>query len=101
MLLQEHEDGIFPVAYASRKLTHAEQNYAVVERKCLAIVWAVAKFYRYLYGRLFVLQTDHRPLTFLDRAKLANARVMRWALALQPSSEPNPLKEVTMWDLTT
>jgi len=84
VLLQEHEDGIFPVAYASRKLTRAEQNYAVVERECLAIVWAIAKFYRYLYGRQFVLQTDHRPLIFLDRAKLANARVMRWALALQP-----------------
>ena len=50
MLLPEHEDGIFSVAYASRKLTRAEQNYAVVERECLAIVWVVAKFYRYLYG---------------------------------------------------
>jgi len=84
VLLQEHNDGIFPVAYASRKLTRAERNYAVVERECLAIVWAIAKFYRYLYGNQFVLQTDHRPLTFLDRAKLSNARVMRWALALQP-----------------
>ena len=86
VLLQEHEDGIFPVAYASRKLTRAERNYSVVERECLAIVWAVAKFYRWLYGRQFVLQTDHRPLIFLDRAKMANARVMRWALALQPFS---------------
>ena len=66
VLLQEHDEGIFPVAYASRKLTKAEQNYAVVERECLAIVWAVAKFHRYLYGGQFVLQTDHRPLTFLD-----------------------------------
>jgi len=84
MLLQEHEYGIFPVGYSSRKLTCAEQNYSVVERECLAIVRAVAKFYRYLYGRQFVLQTDHRPLIYLDKAKLANARVMRWALALQP-----------------
>jgi len=66
------------------QLTRAERNYAVVERKCLAIVWAIAKFYRYLYGNQFVLQTDHRPLTFLDRAKMSNAPVMRWALALQP-----------------
>jgi len=86
VLLQEHEDGIFPVAYASRKLSREERNYSVVERECLVIVWAVAKFYRWLYGRQFVLQTDHRPLTFLDRAKMANARVMRWALALQPFS---------------
>ena len=84
VLLQEHEDGVFPVAYASRKLSRAECNYAVVERQCLAIVWAVSKFYTYLYGRQFVLQTDHRPLVYLDRAKLSNARVTRWALALQP-----------------
>jgi len=45
VLLQEHNDGIFPVAYASRKLTRAERNYAVVERECLVIVWAIAKFY--------------------------------------------------------
>ena len=31
-----------------------------------------------------MLQTDHKPLTFMDKAKLTNARVMRWALALQP-----------------
>jgi len=84
VLLQEHDDGVFPVAYASRKLTRAECNYAVVERECLAIVWAVSKFYTYLYGRQFVLQTDHRPLVYLDRAKLSNARITRWALALQP-----------------
>ena len=84
MLLQEHEDGIFPVAYSSRKLTRAEQNYAFVERESLAVVWAIDKFYRYLYGRQFVLQTDRPPLIFLDRAKLGNVRVMRWALALQP-----------------
>ena len=84
ILLQEHEDGIFPVLYLSRKLNAAERNYSVIERECLAAVWAIRKLQVYLYGQEFVLQTDHRPLTFLDQAKLANARVMRWAMALQP-----------------
>lgn len=30
-----------------------------------------------------MLQIDHRALMFLDGAKMANARVMRWAVALQ------------------
>jgi len=84
ILFQEHPDGVFPAAYLSKKLSRAERNYSVVERECLAIVWAISKLYKYLYGKGFVLQTDHRPLTFLDNARLTNARVMRWALSLQP-----------------
>ena len=84
VLLQEREDGIFPILYFSKKLNKAERNYSVGEKECLAIVWAVGKLQVYLYGRAFVIQTDHRPLLYLDQAKLTNPRVMRWALALQP-----------------
>jgi len=31
-------------------------------REALAIVWVVNKFYRYLYGQHFILESDHRPL---------------------------------------
>ena len=54
-----------------------------MERECLAVVWGVRKFQLYLYGRPFVLQTDHQPLVFLNKAKLLNDRIMRWALFLQ------------------
>ena len=50
----------------------------------LGVVWAVNKLQVYLHGRKFTLQTDHRSLTYLHEAKHTNARVMRWALALQP-----------------
>ena len=36
VLLQQYEDGTFPVAYASKKLLKREQNYSVIERECLA-----------------------------------------------------------------
>ena len=42
------------------------------------------KFQRYLYGREFLLETDHQPLAYLRDAKVSNARLMRWALLLQP-----------------
>ena len=84
-VLFQHEAGNkFPVSYASRKLKKSEINYATIEKECLAIVWAVQKFYRYLYGREFVLETDHQPLVYLTKAKVANARLMRWVLSLQP-----------------
>ena len=63
VLLQEFEDSLHPVCFASRKLLDREKRYSTIERECLAIVWAVHKFVRFLWGVRFVLQTDHRPLT--------------------------------------
>ncbi|XP_054762005.2 uncharacterized protein LOC129268475 [Lytechinus pictus] len=84
VLLQTHEEERFPVAYASRKLLRREQAYSTIERECLAIIWAVRKFEPYLYGRQFVLETDHQPLTYMNSVNQANGRLMRWILALQP-----------------
>ena len=73
-----------PFAYASRKLKECECKYATVEKECLAIVWAIQKFQKYLYGNQSVLETDHSPLVYLNKAKVTNPRLMRWALSLQP-----------------
>ena len=84
VLMQYQENSKMPIAYASRKLKKSEVAYSTIEKECLAIVWAVQKFQRYLYGREFILETDHQPLTYLNKKKVENARLMRWALALQP-----------------
>ncbi|KAK6994766.1 Retrovirus-related Pol polyprotein from transposon 17.6 [Biomphalaria glabrata] len=89
VLMQEGDESpptLFPIAYASRKLSQAEERYATVELECLALVWAIEKFQPYLYGREFVLQTDHRPLVYLSSSKNLNSRLMRWSLLLQPYS---------------
>ena len=82
-LMQEFDGDLHPVMYISRKLTPAEKNYAVIERECLAVVWAVQKLSRYLAGAHFELHTDHAPLRALNQKKLSNARLIRWALSLQ------------------
>ena len=48
VLLQEHEDGAWPVAYYSRKLKPAERNYATVEKELLAVIAAIRRFYNNL-----------------------------------------------------
>ena len=73
VLMQRHEEKLFPVCYASKKLSRAECNYSTIEKECLAIVWGIKRFYLYLYGVPFVLQTDHEPLKHMDSAKYTNA----------------------------
>ena len=76
-----------PIAYASRSLAAAERNYSQLEREGLAIVWGVKKFHQYLYGRKFVIYSDHKPLqSILNPSRhistMASARTQRWALTL-------------------
>ena len=44
IILQKHEGHLHAVAYASNKLSHAQQAYSTVERECLAIVWALGPY---------------------------------------------------------
>lgn len=84
MLQQEEGDHKPPVAYASRKLKTSEEHYSDTEKEGMGIIWSVQKFHRYLYGKEFILETDHYPLMYLNKTKLVNSRLMRWALLLQP-----------------
>ena len=86
VLLQEYDGKMYPVAYHSRKLKAAERNYSTVEKECLAVVDGIKKFYIYLFGSPFTLETDHMPLANLRPSKTANARLTRWALYLQQFS---------------
>ncbi|XP_070000911.1 uncharacterized protein [Penaeus vannamei] len=83
VLMQETDGEIYPVAYHSRKLKSAERNYSTVEKELLAVVDGIKKYYFYLYGDKFLLETDHMPLESLRTSKNANARLMRWAMYLQ------------------
>ena len=62
VLLQRDQDSWKPVGYASRAMLPAEKNYAQIEKEALAICWAAEKFYFYLSGREFEVETDHKPL---------------------------------------
>jgi hypothetical protein len=78
---QGHEHA---VAYSGRGLRPNENEWAITELKCLALIEGVKQFQTYLAGSKFEIISDHVSLTFLRGMKLArNNRLTRWALFLQ------------------
>jgi transposase InsO family protein len=73
-----------PIAFASRKLSDAEQNYDIVEKEALAIFWSIVSKFRWLLlGRQFQIWTDHKPLVFLFSTTKVSPKVLRWRMQLQ------------------
>jgi len=71
-----------PIAYCSRLLNQAEQNYSTIEKELLAIVYAVQYYRPYIYGNEFNLITDHKPLVWLNSIKDPTSRLTKWGLKL-------------------
>ncbi|UYV66194.1 K02A2.6-like [Cordylochernes scorpioides] len=81
-LLQESQ----PIIFASRSLSKTEQNYAQIEKECLAIVFACERFHQYILGKCQVIvQTDHKPLLSIFKKSILKApqRLQRMLLRLQ------------------
>ncbi len=72
-----------PIAFASRALQKHERNYSTIEKECLAIVWGIKEFKHYLYGRPFVVITDHSPLSYMYQSTTDSTRLQKWRLQLQ------------------
>lgn len=76
-----------PVFYASRTLTVAEKKYPILHREALAIVFAMEKFYKYVYGNHVEIYTDHKPLEGIFGSKKGEppviaTRLQRYVLRL-------------------
>jgi hypothetical protein len=81
-------DGIGrPIAFVSWSRTPAERNYSQLDIEALAIVFAVDKFFTYLFNRHFWLVTDNKLILQIFHEKslvppMASARFSRYAAIL-------------------
>lgn len=71
-----------PLQFFSRTLNDAQKRYSVIQKELLAIVEAIRAFRPYLYGRFFVLITDHKPLCYLFNMKDCGSRLFRQRIEL-------------------
>ena len=88
VLFHRYNDGSErPIVNASKTLTDTQRRYSQIQKEALSIVFTLHKFHQFLYGRKFILVTDHKPLTSLfgpskSTPILAANRLARWALML-------------------
>lgn len=77
-----------PIQFASQTLSKTQQKYSQIDKEAYSIIFAVKKFYQYIYGRRFTLYTDHQPLVkiFAENKEipaLSATRMQHYALFLQ------------------
>ena len=83
VLSQDQDNKEIVIAYASRSLNKAEQNYPITEQEALAVVWAVEYFHKYLIQQKFIVVTDYSALTTMMKIHESKGRRARWIMKLQ------------------
>lgn len=80
VLFQTKNNQLYPIVFASRKLTKTERNWSTREREAFAVVWGLHKFRRFIISIYFVVRTDHSSLRWLIKAE--QLKLVRWSILL-------------------
>ena len=70
------------ISYGSKVLSKTQQNYCTTMRELLAVVVFIKQFHHYLWGRKFLLRTDHASLRWLVNFKEPEGMLARWLSVL-------------------
>ncbi len=76
--ISEEDSAEHTVAYASQSLTKPERRYCTTRKELLAVVHFDKHFHHYLYGRAFVVRTDHGCLQWLFNVKQPEGQLACW-----------------------
>ena len=83
VLSQVQENGQEKViSFVSNTLSKTQQNYCTTMRELLAAVVFIKHFHHYLWGRKFILRTDHASLKWLVNFKEPEGMLARWLSVL-------------------
>jgi hypothetical protein len=83
-LINRYPDGDRVVGCVSHAFTEAESRWKTIEQEAFAIVYILIFFRAVLWGHNFLVETDHRNLTFIHSG--TSAKLSRWSLLLQSMS---------------
>ncbi|GKF10482.1 reverse transcriptase domain-containing protein, partial [Tanacetum coccineum] len=77
ILGQKDAKNFHPVYFASKTFNVAQQNYTIIEKELMAVVFAVDKFQSYLVLSKMIVHTDHSDLRYLFKKQDATPRLIR------------------------
>ena len=80
-IFQRKEGREYPIIFVSKSLTKAQLNWSTIEKEAFAIYYTLKKYEHMLRDVKFVLQTDHKNLTYVATAQ--SPKVRRWCLEIQ------------------
>lgn len=94
VLLQNHGNGLQPVAYLSRKLNPAERRYPVGDKELLGILHALMEWRCYLEGTNLKVNSDHLNHTWFHkkRADVLTRRQAKWLQWMESYYGPVPIE---------
>ena len=81
--LSQVQDGVERVlAYGSKALSSAQRRYCTTKRELLAAVKFIKHYRMYLWGRCFLVRTDHASLRWLTNFKDPEGMLAHWISVL-------------------
>ena len=66
------------ISVVSKSLSDSQRRYAITKKELFAVIYALNKFNNYVYGRKFLLQTDHQSLLTIFSGKKENKVLNNW-----------------------
>lgn len=81
--LAQIRNGIeMPISFASMAFKKGDLNRPPIEKEMMAIYFGITHFRPYLYGKKFLIRTDHKPLIHLYSMKNPSPKILRMRLDL-------------------
>jgi hypothetical protein len=79
-VLSQLQDGTeVVIANAIKTLSEVQRRYCVTKKELLALEWALERFKPYVYGRRFLIRTDHKSLLAWKKLGLKGGmEIERW-----------------------
>lgn len=77
-----------PIYFASQTLSTTQRKWSQIDKEAYAIIFGIKRFHQFLYGRSFILYTDHKPLVQIfsqDKGlpHMSAMRMQHYAIFLQ------------------